>query len=895
MGRVGAAHSRQDHEQGENDNMNTLANDNMNTLAQDFRAKALFALTLCAAVPGALATDTVISSDITTNGAFAVASGDTVTVTGNVTSTGDSTTARFDKQGAGTLVLQGDNTFKRIKHSAGKLVFDGGATTVSGGTGSGAGDGMNVLFDGDETVVTGGGSFTVGAGASGTQYAGFRSNRMIVTDGTVDTTAVNGELLCNFINTGLSSRNSSGIVTIGEGGLFRARVMRHFQNVPSNLQDKFGFNVVDGGILEITGVNGLRLDPNIAASSRYGFLHFDGGTLVNSYASGDSKLPWVCSGSDAVGTWANCPITIGEKGMTVKNTTTNNLHLAVPFKSGAANDGGLHITGKGKVHLDVGNATYKGGLHLDSTEGQLVALGTDTALGAVPSTSADNIFVRSSNALLFGNTDVELSANRNIAISSNVTFNVSAEEDKELVIHGEIGGARASGALPTTTRLAARRRWITGTLTNDWSSNPVVLDPGEGRTNNVGRLLVEGNLEIRSGTTLACGSGTYDNAAVRVFGSGSVNPNIATLTVSGGELAIDPSSSSKFFQADACGTVDICGGTVSLNGGEYLNALASRDVTIIRDGGTLDCGVGGYFRVAQQTTGSPIVVRLATNGLLRAHQLKLDFNKNTSATFLFDGGFLQTTVQNGSFCASGLNAKWDSITFAVGPGGAGFDVSHGDNTWIYRPLVSGVAAGETDGGLIARGNSLSWAVVLMTNMTYNGATTVDCCTLQQRAGDNLLPTGTRLVLKNGGIVGFTKYDSALTPTAATLGGISGDGKLTVRSKVAVNGAIAPSIGGTILFEKAPLSIVGPIEIVGDATGCGKVKFGQAQDISTLSLSVPDISAFDEHADKGLYKIVEGNYSGTFASTSGLGDDWAVSYRSTGVYLSHIDAFMLVVR
>ena len=105
-----------------------------------------------------------------------------------------------------------------------------------------------------------------------------------------------------------------------------------------------------------------------------------------------------------------------------------------------------------------------------------------------------------------------------------------------------------------------------------------------------------------------------------------------------------------------------------------------------------------------------------------------------------------------------------------------------------------------------------------------------------------------------------------------------------------------SIGGTIEFAHAPLSIAGTtLKIAGDATGCGKVKFDAAQDISTLSLSVSDISAFDMHADKGLYKIVEGNYSGTFTSTSGLGEDWAVSYRSTGVYLSHIDAFTIVVR
>ena len=843
----------------------------------------------------ALATTTTVSSLDNPNGTTTVAVGDTLIVTGPVTSTGDNTSTRFNKAGDGTLILKGNNTFKRIKHTAGKLVFDGGTSTVSGGSGVNvANDNMNVLLDGDETIVTGGGSFTVGAGTGGSQYAGFRSNYMVVTNGTVDTTALTAELLCNFINGGLPTRNSSGIVTIGKGGLFRARVMRHFQNVPSTLQDKFGFNVVDGGVLEITGQHGLRLDPGIAASTRYGFLHFDGGTLVNSYASGVSYLPWVCSGSDAVGTWANCPITIGEKGMTVKNTTVTDLHLKVPFKTGAANDGGLHITGKGKVYLDAANATYKGGLHLESTEGQLVALGTDTALGTVPSTSADNIFVRGSNALLFGNTDVELATNRNIAVSPNVTFNVSAEKNKELVIHGEIGGAHEPGALPTTTRLAARRRWIIGTSTNNWSSNPVVLDPGVGRTNNVGRLLVEGNLEVRSGTTLVCGSGTYDNAAVRVYGSGAVNPAIATLTVSGGELAIAPSSSSKFFQTDACGTVDICGGKVSLNGGEYLNALASRDVTIIRDGGVLDCGVGGYFRVAQQTTGSPIVVRLATNGLLRAHQLKLDTSKTSSATFLFDGGYIHPTVNN-SFCASGLHAAWNGITFAVGPGGAGFEVESGNNVWLYRPLVSGVAAGETDGGLMVRGE-VGTAVCLMTNMAYNGATTIDTLELQQRAGDNLLPAGTEIVLKNNGILALYTYGSSPRATAATLGGVSGNGRVRFATASTFSGTFAPSIGGTISFEGGlPASLTGTLLIEGDVTGCGKLKFNAAQDLSGLTVSMKDPASFDTNADQGAYKIVEGYYSGKFTKSADWPSNWDVKYKDDGVYLHPIKAFVLIVR
>ncbi|MBQ6245913.1 MAG: hypothetical protein IJK04_03530 [Kiritimatiellae bacterium] len=298
--------------------------------------------------------------------------------------------------------------------------------------------------------------------------------------------------------------------------------------------------------------------------------------------------------------------------------------------------------------------------------------------------------------------------------------------------------------------------------------------------------------------------------------------------------------------------------------------------------------------MAQYMTDNPITVRLATNGLLRCNQVSLDFSKGTVATFLFDGGYLQTTVNNNSFCAQGLNAAWDNITFAVGPGGAGFDVPASNNIWIYRPLVSGVAEGEKDGGLMVRGPA-GTAVCLMTAQSYNGPTTIDTNELQQRSGDNLLPAGTDIVLKNGGILALWTYGNSPRATAATLGGVSGSGTVRFATAATFTGTFAPSIGGTIRFEHAPQAISGTLSIEGDATGCGKVKFNVAQDLSTLSLVVTDAENLDKNAAKDRYQIVEGNYTGRFSSVSGLPDDWAVSYRASGVYLSHIDAFVLVVR
>lgn len=62
------------------------------------------------------------------------------------------------------------------------------------------------------------------------------------------------------------------------------------------------------------------------------------------------------------------------------------------------------------------------------------------------------------------------------------------------------------------------------------------------------------------------------------------------------------------------------------------------------------------------------------------------------------------------------------------------------------------------------------------------------------------------MLKNGGKASFCTYASGYQTdtskhTAATLGGIEGDGEVRYCTHVTVNGKIAPSIGGTISFHK----------------------------------------------------------------------------------------------
>ena len=885
-------------------------------------------LTICATAvaigvfaPVALATDAAVNP----NGTTTVDAGDTLVDTAGVTSTGDTTSTRFNKAGAGTLILKGNNTFKRIKHSAGKLVFDGGATTVSGGTGAGqVGDGGNFFLDGDEVIITGGANVKVGAaGNSGTQYPILRSVSMVITNGTFDISVNTAHALCNFKNGALPLKTAGQTVTIGEGGLFRAWQMRPFQPgtdaSAAAVKDKYGFSIADGGVLELTGKQPLQID-----GQQYGFIHFDGGILAN-VASEDTVVPcYLNYGSASLATmltttlsrWTHARLSVGEGGAVVSNAVSQKLYLPVPFRnavSGENADGGLHFSGKGTTYLYATGATYNGGTHLESTDGGILALNAqygDTSLGAVPDSPEINIWVTGSNHTLYNQEgEFSIHSNRTVFVKNGTTFYTGANEDARLVFGGLVKGETVGGlSYSTNTIFRVKDNWL-GTT---------VLNPGAGRTNDIGRLVVLGALEITNGVTMiasATAGTTVNDGMLYVTAGGAAGSGTkGRLLVKEGGVLSTPQTSTRYVTMANYGQTDICGGTVDFPNVEWLNALNAPALTTVRDGGFLKVGT---FRITQGvTSGNPTVVRLGTNGLMRVNQLALDLSKaQPDVTFLFDGGAIQSTSgysaadekttgtdKRQSFVRDSSNAKWNGVKFAVGPGGAVFDTSNNKNLFWYRPLVK-ATSGAPDGGIEARGIlAQEKAVCLMVAADYNGPTIVDGTTFQQRGGDNLIPSGTKLVLKNGGIASFCTYASGYQSdtskhTAATLGGIEGDGEVRYCTHVTVNGTIAPSIGGTISFHKTLQSLSGTLEIAGDATSCGKVRFDQKQDISGLTLSIPDISTFNSKANSTFYKIVDApnGITNKFKSVTGLPSDWAVKYSADGVYVYRPSGLLIIVK
>ena len=550
------------------------------------------------------------------------------------------------------------------------------------------------------------------------------------------------------------------------------------------------------------------------------------------------------------------------------------------------------------LHFDICNHTYlrtdnthTGGTYLKSSTGanyNALILKTDAELGAVPATPQTNIVFEAGTGHVVlhadSNTDIHVHTNRTILIKDGATMYVGSHG--KLRIYGDIRGELHSG-YPTGTRLATR-----GT---DWHNRTYLYG-----TNYFGKLYVESNLEIADGQTtlVTSGAGIGGDAALYVAGNGSAyNDQYGYLKLSGGKLV--NYQSSYRFHVGGYGHVDIAGGTVSLTSAEYLNALNSPGKTTIRDGGLLTCDL---FRLAQTYAAKGGELFLNTNGTLRCRAIFLDLGYGAShGTIHFNGGKLQSTTGNNgdNVVWNQTHNNWSNAVFQVEAGGAIFDTSNGHHIFFGRTLVSGLGAGETDGGLtclLANGR----AVVLNNDAmhTYTGPTRVeavgsgsDDCTLQCR-GANILPATTTLQLGPGTRAGFSDWvgssDAERTDQMQKVARVEGCGRVFYNSLLTVTNAVAPVFDGaygTLSFQKA-CSLSGDYELTGDRNGCGCLKFESVgQNISGLALKVADFTALNEDAHVDFYKILDApnGYTGKFADGN-LSGPWHVQYTSTAAYL-----------
>ena len=562
------------------------------------------------------------------------------------------------------------------------------------------------------------------------------------------------------------------------------------------------------------------------------------------------------------------------------NTTFN-----VPLTD---NGGGLRFDAKGFLYFKVANA-HTGGTWVKGSGSSLnpfaITIG-DRAFGAVPSQKQTNIVWQGGNVALYAENGAKtLHANRTIRVVDGATFWISTGEAIE--IKGDIvGDVNASSGLPSGTRLQIGRD----------ASNWTALAKLSG-TNSVGRIKVLSRLEIAGGRTIVATASAADNdsAPIYLVGNGSsYKANNGRLLVSGGEL-VNSQSGARYFETQSYGQLDVAGGSVIATNAIFLNAYGSPGKVTVRDGGLLHCGT---FRLSQTGSGTGGELFLCTNGVLRVNQIE---TAGSAGAIHFNGGRLQRTSSSGDAIANASSANWDGIPFLVEAGGAVLDTSNGRTISFPKALLSGVAEGETDGGLTCILSGGNVVVLTAAGSTYNGPTRLEGPngTLQCRTA-NVLPAGTTLQVGPGTTADFSSQAATPVDRAQTVARLEGRGRVANNSLLTVTGAVAPVFDGaygTLTLNK-PCSLSGDLEIEGDSSGCGCVKFAAAgQSIAALSLVIEDISQFSKDASRGTYKVVDApnGYSGAQFASTNLPDKWQVRYENDGIYLSPMLATVISLR
>ncbi|MBP5545044.1 MAG: RNA polymerase sigma factor [Kiritimatiellae bacterium] len=553
------------------------------------------------------------------------------------------------------------------------------------------------------------------------------------------------------------------------------------------------------------------------------------------------------------------------------------------------NGGGLRFDAKGSLYFTVAN-THTGGTWVKGSSSSLYAFALknigDRAFGAVPVEKQTNIVWQGGNVALYAENGAKtLHANRTIRVVDGATFWIATGDTIE--IKGDIvGDVNATYGLPSGTRLQVGRDATTWTGLAKLSG-----------TNSVGRIKVISQLEIAGGrTSVARGTAAdNENAPIYIVGNGSAyKTRVGRMLVSGGEL-VNSQSDTRYFETQSYGQLDVAGGSVIATNVLFLNAYGSPGKVTVRDGGLLHCGT---FRLSQTGTGTGGELFLCTNGVLRVNQIG---TSGSAGAIHFNGGRLQRTSSDGDAIANASSTTWNGISFLVEAGGAVLDTSNGKSISFPKALSSGVADGETDGGLTCILSGGNLVVLTAAGSTYNGPTRLEGSngTLQCRTA-NVLPAGTTLQVGPGTTADFSSQTATPTDMAQTVARLEGSGTVANNSNLTVAGAVAPVFDdtyGTLTLNK-PCSLSGDLEIKGDASGCGCVKFAAAgQSIASLSLKVEDISLFSKNNPRGFYKIVDApsGYSGTQFAGTNLPGNWQVRYENNGIYLSPVLATVISLR
>lgn len=374
-----------------------------------------------------------------------------------------------------------------------------------------------------------------------------------------------------------------------------------------------------------------------------------------------------------------------------------------------------------------------------------------------------------------------------------------------------------------------------------------------------GTLELGGVLDVGcNGTgTFAMSNGTVTASKYMRLGFGA--NSVANVYISGGELTAGGSTDNKNYyglmladNASSTATFTIDGGTATFihdsnigwNGSGTLNIGGTGKVSV----GTASAHKWVRMNTQASATGKS-VINLSGNGILDICHVELD---NGMGEINFDGGAIHAYANNGN-CGGVVIAASDNLTVNVKEGGAAFDVPSGVSVSIAEPLLAAAAEGNTDGGLVKKGDG---TLTLASGNTYAGSTVV-------KGGSLVLPEGgslasTQLELAGGTFSGTTFDDIVISAGAYSFSSLPTNTTSTVtlnggvlRMTVAEAQATADTArvvvnGGTLLIDGSTAESVS----VGSSFTFGNVTLGD------------DVEAAD------VVKVSGVNFDWTYGSSDG---------------------------
>jgi autotransporter-associated beta strand protein len=613
------------------------------------------------------------------------------------------------KAGAGTLTLNGNNTF-----SGGVSIINSGGKVIVGHN--------NALGTGTVTLNGTGPTIELVDGIT------VANNMTVIWRG-------NAKFL--QLQSGATSATYSGNITNDEDvvGNFDMNVGTGGTLTVSGIISNLGFEKTGVGTLILSGNNTFTTGLTLTA----GVLNIRHDNALGTTAAGTS----VASGAALE---LQGGITIGAEALSLSGTGISTAGALRNISGDNTYGGAITLAAASRIHSDAGLLTLSGAIGGAGQNLTIAGAGNTTITSAIGTSNgtltkggAGTLTLNGTNTYT-GTTTVNagtLTLNSGSAIANNGALTLANATSTALNVNSSetIGNLSGGGSLGGNIAIASGQT-LTVNQTSSLSYNGSISGAGGLTINGTNQLQLMGNNSFTGMTTI-------NNGTLRLQGPATNTTIVGDITINGGSLLFGVGMSNQV--ADTASVTLTNGNLTMSTAGEIIASLTMSGGTLGRSQNALTLNSASSFTggtVNFSHTGG----RITANGTTTLGNVIFDLSVIGSSTAgLYLGGDIAvnaSTTANFTNTGSGLgridlNAANRSIDVGTG---AAMNVG-----WT----IAGTSVGITKNG--------SGSLVLTANSTYTGATTINAGTIQM-GHDNGLGSGGNITFGGGGL----QYGSSIT-------------------------------------------------------------------------------------------------------------------------------------